>query len=496
VAFESKERAWILLWCCLAAVRVFIYSAAFPFFNNVDEEPHFDLVVRYSQGMVPRAMETTCAEAIPYIMLFGSPEYFSPPSAFPDGRIPPPPWTQPVEKAAPWLHAVRNFLITDRNHECSQQPLYYALAGLWWRLNQVCGFHDGSLLYSVRFLNLFIVGALVWVGYATTRLVFPDQPFLRLGVPALLAFFPQTAFFAVQNDVLSPLSFGVAFLCLLKWLRADVPHLRLGVATGLALATVFLTKLSNLPLLVVAFMAVAFKTWQLVRAGQCRPAFPALAALALTAALPIGAWLVRTKLVFGDFTGSAAKIQFLGWTYKSFGDWWAHPLFTPAGLWTFLSGLIATFWQGELFWHRRPMILPAVSSLYAVLSIGLVALALAYLLRRPANLTGPQRQTLWLSFWSCLSAVGFLGFLSIIYDFHACVHPSREQPYFNSGRLMLGALIPFLLLSLFGMDRALSRFKSRWIRPLFLVGMILFMLIAEIIANRPAFFSAYNWFHM
>ena len=69
---------------------------------------------------------------------------------------------------------------------------------------------------------------------------------------------------------------------------------------------------------------------------------------------------VRCKLVFGDFTGTAAKIQFLGWTHKPFGDWWRHPIFSPHGLWTFLSGLLATFWQGELFWHRQPLVLPVV----------------------------------------------------------------------------------------------------------------------------------------
>jgi len=92
-------------------------------------------------------------------------------------------------------------------------------------------FSRRSLLYWLRFLNLFFVGALVWLGYITARLVFPEREFLRLGVPALLAFVPQSAFYSIQNDVLSPLAFGAAFICLVKLLRADIPGVRLGMIT-------------------------------------------------------------------------------------------------------------------------------------------------------------------------------------------------------------------------------------------------------------------------
>ena len=42
---------------------------------------------------------------------------------------------------------------------------------------------------------------------------------LRVGVPLLLAFIPQNVFYAMNNDVLSPLCFGALFLCVLQWLR-------------------------------------------------------------------------------------------------------------------------------------------------------------------------------------------------------------------------------------------------------------------------------------
>jgi hypothetical protein len=61
---------------------------------------------------------------------------------------------------------------------------------------------------------------------------------------------------------------------------------------------------------------------------------------------------------------------------------------------------------------------------------------------------------------------------------------------------MLGALIPFVMLYVYGLDRALSCVKYHWIRPLVLAGIILFMLASEIATDWPVFSSQYNWFHM
>jgi len=194
---------------------------------------------------------------------------------------------------------------------------------------------------------------LVWLGYLAARIVFPENLFLRLGVPALLAFIPQTAFYSINNDVLSPLCFGATFICLIKFLRAETPGVRLGTITGLACAATFLAKTSNLPLLVVSAVIVTFRIIQLVRTGKWRAVFPSLFSMAICSILPIGLWMAWTRHNFGDFTGTAEKIHILGWTQKPFVEWPQHPIFTPHGFWTFISELMASFWRGEFLWHRR-----------------------------------------------------------------------------------------------------------------------------------------------
>ena len=172
-------------------------------------------------------------------------------------------------------------------------------------------------------------------------MIFPENQFMRLGVPALLAFLPQTAFYSIETDALSPLCFGALFICLIQWMRADVTGTRLGMMSGLAFAAKILTKLTNLPLLMVGFLIILFKTWQLFKAGKLRASRRALTMLALCAGLPIGCWLAWCKYHFSSFTGGELQIKYFGWTHKPFGEWWHHPIFTPHGFWT----LCRAWWQ-------------------------------------------------------------------------------------------------------------------------------------------------------
>ncbi|MGA3283650.1 MAG: DUF2142 domain-containing protein [Verrucomicrobiota bacterium] len=492
----THEHKIVWLLCLLAAVHVFVFSAAFPFFNNVDEANHFDLTVKYSHGHLPGGPELVSAESMQDIAIFGSQEFLWKTNFFTNGQLPPPPWTQSPEVIRRYLTANEMARQQIVNYENSQPPFYYALAGIWRNIGEWCGFENGRLLYWGRFLNMFLVAALVWVGYVAARMIFPEQCFLRLGVPALLAFIPQTQFYSIQNDVLSPLCFGVAFVFLVQWWWAERPTVRLGIITGLMLAATYLTKISNLPLVILAAGVVLLKVRHWLKAGQMRAELPPLGGLALCALLPMICWLAWTKHAFGDFTGSTAKIKILGWTQKPFTEWWHHPIFTPHGLWTFLSGTLATLWQGEFLWHRAPLAFRGVDLVYAISSMILTGIALVNLLPQFKAATSAQRQALWLGFWSVCAVVAFLGFVSIIYDFHDCFYPSRAHPYFTSGRLMLGALVPFLLLVVYGLDRAFSSTKKLWPRWLALAGFILFVLVSEITTDWPVFFSKYNWFHM
>jgi hypothetical protein len=66
------ERRLILALCVIAALRVFVFSAAFPFFNNVDEQAHVDLAIKYAHGYLPRGLDQFSAEPARYFALFAA----------------------------------------------------------------------------------------------------------------------------------------------------------------------------------------------------------------------------------------------------------------------------------------------------------------------------------------------------------------------------------------------------------------------------------------
>jgi hypothetical protein len=97
--------------------------------------------------------------------------------------------------------------------------------------------------------------------------------------------------------------------------------------------------------------------------------------------------------------------------------------------------------------------------------------------------------------WIFATPVAFLAFCSISFDFHDCPNPSRDLPYLFAGRQALGALIPFMLLFVSGLDNLLERLYAGT-KFIVLGGLLVLVLAVEAAADRAIFADAYNWFHM
>jgi Predicted membrane protein (DUF2142) len=484
---------WLL--CLLAGVRTFIFCAGFPFFNNADEQAHFDVVLKYSQGHLPRGMETFSGESARYFVQYGSPEFFASPEAFPDGRFPPPVWAASANGTSAAVKANEQTWSDAINPESWQPPLYYAMAGLWLKLGQLCSFSDGHLLYWGRFLNILLFAALVWLSFVAAQEFFPQQQWTALSVPVLVAFIPQDTFYGIENDNLSPLLFGAVFICLIRWWRAEVLTPVLALCLGLAMSATYLTKLSNAPLLGVALCIVLLKVFSAGRSGNLRRSLPALGILVACATIPVAAWMIWMLRAFGDAIGSSTHIALSGWAQKPFAQWWHHPIFTWPGVWSFLSKLLASFWRGEFIWHGNRMASAVADHFYVISSLllfGITTLHLPQLARRDKV----RAQIVSFALLSFIAAVLFLAFISIRFDFGESVYPSRAEPYLWSGRYITGALIPFMVVYVYGLDVALRWTHRIW--PLFatVVMIVTAVTISEIRVNRPIFSSDYNWFHL
>jgi predicted membrane protein DUF2142 len=490
------EGKWILLFCAIAAVRVFIFSAAFPFFNNVDEQAHVDLVMKYARGQVPHDLGHYSSESAYYFSLYGTPEYFTAPQQFNTGSFPAPNWTLPVEQRDAVANRIAAWWELNQNHESGEPPLYYAVAGLWLNLGRAFGVTGAWLLYWVRFLNVFVAVILVWLGFLAAKLVFPDEPFIRVAVALLLAIWPQSTLYSITSDSLSPLCFGIVFVGLLKFLAAERPTLLVSIWTGLALAATCLAKATNIALLLVVGLALIFAIRHFSKRRTLRRDLAPVAMLIGCAAVPISLWFAWNLHTFGDLTATASKIDFLDWTRKPVSKWWLHPIFTLNGLTEFWSESVASFWRGEFIWHGQRLASRFSDGFYWISTTLVILFTAVSLISGRARLSAFQRQSLWLALSSFAVLVLFLAFLSIAFDFGQCVYPSRDHPYFTSGRLMSAVAVPFFLCYSRALGSVLALIRPMWPRIILVAGIALFIAVSQFAINQPTFLSRYNFFHL
>ncbi|KPK76646.1 MAG: hypothetical protein AMJ79_05895 [Phycisphaerae bacterium SM23_30] len=492
----KHEKVIILIFCLAALVRIFLFSCAFPFFNNVDEQAHFDTVVKYARGYLPRKGDNYFhREAAGFIAVYKSPEYLADFTELESEGELQPLWLIRDEEATAYIIQKTATWMTRKNHEAYSPPVYYASAGVWYNLGKALGLEGGHLLYWIRFLNVGIYGLLLLFSYWFCRALYKDNLFLRIGVPLLLIFFPQDVFYAINSDVFSPLLFLVALYFLIQIHDTERTFL-FYLVTGLMIAAAFLTKFSNVCLLVVFFLFLFSIIKKSHAAGRLRKRGANLFVLVLTAAVPITLWLGWNAYALGDITGSAEKLEALHWKVKPLIKMGDHPLFTGGGAIYFLTDLIKTFWRGELVWRAKTLAW-AGTDLFFVISSGIFVLAamIGPLLCKNSCPAGHRRLNYINMFVLCLFVL-FLGVLSVMYDFADSWYPSQESPYFTSGRLISGALIPFVILYLDGLGFLASRI-SRRISPLAVVFFIaVFIAGAEIYLTYEVFASPFNWFHM
>ena len=86
--------------------------------------------------------------------------------------------------------------------------------------------------------------------------------------------------------------------------------------------------------------------------------------------------------------------------------------------------------------------------------------------------------------------------LSLAFDFGASDFPSRTYPYFSSGRLIAGALVPFLVLYVQGLFSLVPGGHRDALSLAALLLLCTGMTISEIMVNSPVFGSWFNWYHL
>ena len=272
---ERRERWLVAGICGVAALHVLLMCAAFPFFNNVDEQAHVDVVLKYARGDFPSQRNVPYdASSGRLFILYRSLEYGHGPESFPRGVIPRPLSTLPPERSEGRVARASATAARTPNHEIHSPPAYYLLASAWYRVGSALGLTDISALYWVRFLNAPLVALACWLAWAFCREAFPGRLDLRLGVPMLLACLPQDAFYSINSDALSVPLLVLSLWLLLRWRSAAAPAAWLSVALGASVATTFLVKLNHAAIVSIGESVGEEETERLLLGETPRYLFP------------------------------------------------------------------------------------------------------------------------------------------------------------------------------------------------------------------------------
>lgn len=494
---KNYEKQIILALSLLAALRIFLFSAAFPFFNDVDEWAHFDLIHKYSRGYLPSKNDDHFdIDAIKLIALYSSPEYTKKPESFRKGKIPQPLWSHDEKYVKRSLERTISQWSASKNHEAFSPPVYYLAAGLWYKAGKLLALDGGTLLYWIRFLNIPIFIGFLYLSYFIATRLFPKNMSMRIGIPLLLTFFPQDTFYAITNDVLSPLLFAISFYLLIEIYLDQYRPPKFYFITGLAVGATFLIKYSNIAIVVLLCLIAFLKIREWHKIASLVKKKINLIALFSGAGLPVFLWFARNYLTTGDMTGSSHNFELARYGIKPFSEIWNHPIFTFKGFLFYWHELMKTFWRGELTWYGTD-IASKGSDLFYALSSGLfLILSVAYLFTKKDEESGKVRFTILMSLFVTALSVLFLIIISVTFDFSNSYYPSADYPYHRSGRLISGILTPFLILYITGLSLITDLFKTRTF-PLFILLIIgLFITFTEISLTKEVFYSRYNWFHL
>jgi hypothetical protein len=495
--FEARTFQIAMALSLLAFVRILFFVAVFPLCNNVDERFHLMSIRAYAHGHLPdRDLPHMDPEFARSLILYSSPEYWSPEDGTTHGRSKGPLLLLPaserdqallerayVEKLEQWERRP--------NYEAQAVPGYYAALACWYKLGAVLGLSDWALVYWLRFVNPFAYGLFVWFSYKFVKSVYPEDTFLQIAVPALLAVFPQDVFFGLNRDVLSPLLASVALLLMSKAIKRSAGWRELVIVSFLV-GLMFLVEVSNF--VFYGTLMATLLTWLKRSEAPIENKLRVTAASAGAALLLPVVWMTRNYFVIGDLTGSSAKVHELGWTVNSLPDIVHHPLFTWHGATYFLVRLTGSFWHGEYLWHGQPMRSGTSEWFYVISSAAMVLIFAFGIGSRWKTMSDLHKWWVVQMVFLVAASVLFLAAVSLPFDYHNCGYPSRLHPFFVSGRIICGVLLPFAMIYAGGLELILKR-APKWAPSMAVLACLMLVItISEVQVRKVVFTSPYNFF--
>jgi 4-amino-4-deoxy-L-arabinose transferase-like glycosyltransferase len=326
---------------------------------------------------------------------------------------------------------------------CYQPPTNPFWAYRYWEVgsdNKNQYLHDSSEAFPwrgealaahiVRALNVLLGAVVVFLTWATARLLWPDRAWPALGAAALVAFNPMFLYMSgsINNDIIAALSGAAVVYAAARLLHE--PHglnWRWGVAFGALYGLALMSKFNLAAIVAVIEVAMTWIAW---RRGQWRQWLVANALMAAVAALIAGWWFVRNQLLYGEPTGFEAVTELWGVRdpRQSFGLALSELPYAWSTLW------------GRFGYGQIPLPQIIYDGLLWVTVIGLLGAGYGLLAREST-----QRRVVL-----SLLALNILIFFAVLFNY------MLVSPAGPNGRFFFPALSSLALLIFYGLDQWLA----------------------------------------
>ncbi|MEA2427986.1 MAG: hypothetical protein QOF37_1614 [Thermoleophilaceae bacterium] len=315
VAAAARARARAVprvLWACMAIaiVNSIVWSLLVPPFQAPDEAVHSGYAQYVAEtGKVPRRLETG--------------PYWHPPAdadaafaGIPFSILGDPTWSDAKNRA---LQRVLKSPLGSTNeggagYASANPPLYYAYEAIAYRAAASGTFLDR--LEAMRIASALLAGLTVAFTFLFLRELFPRTRWVWTVGALAVAFQPLFAFMGggVNNDNLIYLA-GTALLAgLARAFRRGLSP-GVGVWIGAAVAAGVLGKGTMFALVPGAAVGVLLAAWRTPGERRRRALFGILSA-GVTAAVPIGLWLVANQTVYGRSASTTTSSFSTGSTFQ------------------------------------------------------------------------------------------------------------------------------------------------------------------------------------
>jgi len=344
-------------------------------------------------------------------------------------------------------------------------PLYYVLNALL--LAPLVQQDATTQAYAARLVSVVLSTLVVLAAFLTGRELFPEEPFLALGVPTLVLFIPAHTFMTstINNDHLAELICSLFIYLSVRAFKRGI-SLWSGLSFGLLILLGIWTKATAL--VMIPFVGVGLFL-SLPGSAALRSRARQWAFLALAVTMGIGMIVVGVDFRAGEAVPdtSAVSWDLKPWVYRVARDW-LHLRVTPAVVhslvnWRrsiqyrqlYLSEMKLLF---ETFWARFGVrylgldspwyVVVAVVNLASVAGLALLA-ARAGRNARPGLASWQVRSLLYL--FACTAITLVVVVLRI--------HPLGPSSYLPHARYLYVAIVPMATLFVVGVREIVP---SRW----------------------------------